>query len=128
MNTKGVDSVRSPVANLVGTRRDVEQDEFIRQVANSFHHVFSTGDLSADSFRQLLQNKSANAQVVEVNQEEVLSSVDERAGKIQADMHGLKVKQSNPFVNPCLSDLLNRATDLGLGFRPNTGIYNHPGG
>lgn len=92
MDTKGVDSVRSPVANLIGTRRDITHDEFIYQVANSFQHVFLTGDLSADSFQHLLRDKSkANVQVVEVDHGKVLSAGDERASKIQADMEGLKV-------------------------------------
>ncbi|KAJ9109342.1 hypothetical protein QFC21_000671 [Naganishia friedmannii] len=91
MNTKGVDSVRSPVANLIGIRRDITQDEFVHQVANSFQHVFSTGDLSADSFQQLLKNKPVpDVQVVEVDQGRVLGAGDERAGKIRADMEGLK--------------------------------------
>ncbi|KAJ9125678.1 hypothetical protein QFC22_000640 [Naganishia vaughanmartiniae] len=91
MDTKGVDSVRSPVANLVGTRHDITQDEFIRHVANSFQHVFSTGDLSTDSFQRLLRNKPvADVQIVEVDQGDVLSAGDERSGKVQADMEGLK--------------------------------------
>jgi hypothetical protein len=85
-------------------------ESFVKHVAASFKHAFTTGDLSLEGYRAAVAREEG-VEVMSVG-EEVLDHEDERAEKIRKGMEEMKVCLS--VLAFCVARLTSRR--LGIGY------------
>lgn len=94
MQTKSVDSVRSPVSNLQAADPSITHEDFVRAVTAEFWKTFSR---SGDEHGEDESKGGKQREAVVVREEEVLKDGKERAEKLKKGMEELKVSRNTAF-------------------------------